>query len=197
MIHTRAAYPVMRVPPRLVFLTGALLAAAVLATAIAFTLTPHAVAPAVARQVELAPLRQLSEDEPMLVTRSVLLGLEREARRLRHGGWLSDQSLASRAAGLPVWLVRHDGAVDAFIALDPRTGCDLQFREEYTRSWGTFPRAFYDVCHGSIYGLDGERMGGPSPWTLDRLDVRVENGVAYAVVGRVIPGAWIAQPPRP
>jgi Rieske Fe-S protein len=197
VIHAHASYPVMRVAPRLVFLAGSALAAVALVTAIAFVLTPHAVAPAVEHQVELAQLDQLQDDHPVMVTRSVLLGLEREARRLRHGGWLSPQSLASRAAGLPVWVVRHGALVDAFIALDPRTGCDLEVRTVPQGTYQPSVVAFHDVCHGSLYRLDGQHFGGPSPWTLDRLVVRIERGAVYAEVGQVIPGDWIPRTPKP
>jgi Rieske Fe-S protein len=50
----------------------------------------------------------------------------------------------------------------------------------------------HDTCHGSIYNFAGERIGGPSPWTLDELVVTVRDGRVYASTSAVIPGRWVA-----
>jgi len=78
--------------------------------------------------------------------------------------------------------VKSGSSVRAFIAIDPRNGCSLEVIR------GTL---FHDVCHGSIYTLNGEHAGGPSPWTLDQLVVSIRGDIVYADRRAVLPGNLI------
>jgi Rieske Fe-S protein len=80
---------------------------------------------------------------------------------------------------MPVWVVKSGSRVRAFIAIDPRNGCNLELIA------GTL---FHDVCHGAIYNFDGEHVGGPSPWSLDELVVNVRGDIVYADRHEVLPG---------
>lgn len=73
-----------------------------------------------------------------------------------------------------VWLVlRDDGSVDAFYARDPRSGCYLPWRPEFTfegrNGW------FRDPCHGSTYTLEGEPVFGPVARGVDQYDTEVDR----------------------
>jgi cytochrome b6-f complex iron-sulfur subunit len=73
-----------------------------------------------------------------------------------------------------VWLVLHeDGTVDAFYARDPRTGCYLPWRTDFTfegkAGW------FRDPCHGSTYDLEGTRVFGPAARGVDEFDAEVTD----------------------
>jgi hypothetical protein len=51
--------------------------------------------------------------------------------------------------------------------------------------------AFHDVCHGSLYDVEGQHIGGPSPWGLDELVLSVRGGIVYADRRKVLPGQAI------
>ena len=43
-------------------------------------------------------------------------------------------------------------------------------------SWDNGEKKFKCPCHGSVFDLSGEVVGGPAPRPLDRLPSKVENG---------------------
>ena len=131
-------------------------------------------------EVAIATVEQLKERQPALVMVPALKDLEAKARRARN--WSFGRSPAPSA--LPVYLVKDAETVRAFIAFDPRNGCDLDIIQ-----WGTM--LFHDVCHGALYDFAGQHVGGPSPFTLDELVITVRNGVVFASVRDVIPGRLI------
>jgi nitrite reductase/ring-hydroxylating ferredoxin subunit len=71
-----------------------------------------------------------------------------------------------------VWLVRRDdGTADAYYSRDPRTGCYLPWRADFTfegrAGW------FRDPCHGSTYDMEGTVVFGPAVRNVDEFDTEV------------------------
>ena len=168
----------------------AVLAAIVLfaaSAAAAFTPKPVAIVPA--RDVAIAKLDSLADGVPVSRVVPELQGLDLLASRDREGAFPRMGMRVPRDGDLAVWLVRDDGSVRAFIAIDPRNGCRLETLKITTDSRvpPSIP-VFHDVCHGSLYDLNGTRIGGPSPWALDELVLSVRNGVVYADLHDVKPG---------
>lgn len=68
-----------------------------------------------------------------------------------------------------VWLVRKtDGSVIAFSPNCPHLGCGYR--------WFASDQRFKCPCHASVFDINGMVMSGPSPRSLDTLDVKLENG---------------------
>lgn len=144
-------------------------------------------------EVPITSISALTQGTPLLLDVPLLGGLEAKARRERgagylYYGWSYERARTHGADSLPVYLVRDGDEVRGFIALDPRNGCDLQFLAALTRPWGSFPTMFNDVCHGSSYDLYGNKIGGPTPWTLDQLVITVRDGRVFAKADQVLPG---------
>jgi Rieske Fe-S protein len=73
---------------------------------------------------------------------------------------------------LRLWIVKlESGEVLALSSIDPRNGCAIPWRPEFTfdgrQGW------FRDPCHSSTYDLDGARVFGPSAHDMHRYDARV------------------------
>jgi len=178
---------VTRSAGRAVVATGVALAAALSLGVVAAVLTPQQmVRPP---SVPIASLASLPQGTPVRVTSTELAGLDLKAERLRSWSFGRPRGTAN---ALPVFLVRDGEHVRAFIGVDPRNGCAIEFLTARTLPWGSFPSMLHDTCHGSIYNFAGERIGGPSPWTLDELVVTVRDGRVYASTSAVIPGRWVA-----
>jgi hypothetical protein len=141
--------------------------------------------------VAVLSVASLSDRMPRLVVVPELKGLDQEARRLRFYGIYQPMGARTpREGDLAVYVVKTDGAVRAFIGLDPRNGCDLKL-ETAGVALADSAIAFHDVCHGSIYNIEGRILGGPTPWNLDELVISVRDGVVYADRRNVIPGALV------
>ena len=168
----------------------ALIAAGALVGAIAFAAVAIAMlVPYEARRATLVPIANLAalpQGVPVRFTSDTLVGLDVRAERLRGGGW-AGRSL-NTTKELPIYLVRDGDAVRGFIGVDPRNRCEIELLPARSLPWGSFPAMFYDKCHGSIYNFAGERIGGPSPWSLDELVLQVSADRVYARTDRVIPG---------
>ncbi|MEX5213468.1 MAG: ubiquinol-cytochrome c reductase iron-sulfur subunit [Nitrospiraceae bacterium] len=68
-----------------------------------------------------------------------------------------------------VWAVKQpDGQVIAFSPMCTHLGCG------YT--WDSGEKKFKCPCHGSVFDVSGQVLGGPAPRPLDRLPLKVENG---------------------
>ncbi len=81
----------------------------------------------------------------------------------RKDGWIVEETAKS------VWVLRT-GEND-FVTYNPRCthlGCLV--------SWMPEERVFRSPCHGGIFALEGEVLGGPPPRPLDRLENRIEAG---------------------
>ena len=148
----------------------------------AAALTPKAGARIEAQDIGLVSLARLRDGVPERVTMHDDIGLDAKARDLRSRGLYPAMGLRAHLEELPVWVVKSGSSVRAFIAIDPRNGCDLALLG---------PATFHDVCHGSLYGLAGQHIGGPSPWALDELVLSIRGGIAYADRHAVLPGQLI------
>ena len=68
-----------------------------------------------------------------------------------------------------VWLVRKtDGSMIAFSPNCLHLGCGYR--------WFPSEQRFKCPCHASVFDINGKVMSGPSPRSLDTLNVKVENG---------------------
>ena len=173
---------------RTVFVAGAVAAAFVLAIAVSFALVPKDLTKLASRDVAIASVASLLDDVPVFVTFHDDFGLDVKARELRAQGPYQPMGGRAHQPELPVWVVRTDGDVRAFIAIDPRNGCSLDMILTYASSYSKGATVFHDICHGSVYDHAGQRVGGPSPWGLDQLVLSVRNGTVYADRHSVIPG---------
>lgn len=66
-----------------------------------------------------------------------------------------------------VWVLRKGEQVTVFSAACPHLGCTIN----------ETANGFICPCHGSAWSADGERLGGPTPRSMDALDHRVEDGL--------------------
>lgn len=176
---------------RVFFVVGSLAATVVLGGAALVTLLPATLPPFGPADEPLTRLTALAAGVPTRIEVKDLAGLERTAWAQRAASGQYRAMGPPRVDALPVYLVRSDGTARAFIGIDPRNGCPLQ---TITVARGTYqPSAlvFHDVCHGSLYDMNGERYGGPSPWTLDQLVVSVRDGIVYVDRAAVVPGRLV------
>lgn len=66
------------------------------------------------------------------------------------------------------WVLERDGELIAMSTVCPHLGCAIDYDEEGKR--------FVCPCHDSFFDLDGVQTEGPSPRSMDRLDlVAAEN----------------------
>lgn len=70
-----------------------------------------------------------------------------------------------------VWLHRRGERVTCFSTVCPHAGCGVDYDPA--------KRCFVCPCHTSSFDLDGNRLSGPSPRGLDRLEVEVRDGTVY------------------
>ncbi len=166
---------------RIVFGLGVVSILALFAAVGAAALTPKAGARIEAQVIGLVSLARLHDGVPAHITMHDEVGLDAKARDLRSQGPYR-MGLRAHHDELPIWVVKSGSSVRAFIAIDPRNGCDLALLG---------PATFHDVCHGSLYGLAGEHVGGPSPWTLDELVLSIRGDIVYADRHAVLPGQLI------
>jgi menaquinol-cytochrome c reductase iron-sulfur subunit len=69
-----------------------------------------------------------------------------------------------------LWLVmRQDNTVTAYSPNCPHLGCGYR--------WSAADQQFKCPCHGSVFDINGKVLGGPSPRSLDTLDVKLESGI--------------------
>ena len=66
------------------------------------------------------------------------------------------------------WLLRRGGEVQALSTVCPHAGCAVDYDAKRA--------AFVCPCHDSTFALDGERLSGPAPRALDRLDTIITGG---------------------
>jgi Rieske Fe-S protein len=164
---------------RILFGLGLVSVVAVFAAVAFAALTPKPGARLEPQDVGLVSFARLRDGIPERVTMHDDVGLDLKARDLRGRGIYHPMTGRAHQDELPVWVVKSGSSVRAFIAIDPRNGCDLAVSAAIR---------FHDVCHGSIYRFDGEHVGGPSPWSLDELVVSVRGDIVYADRHAVLPG---------
>lgn len=175
-----------------------MLGSVVLAMASLVALLPKPVGITGAHDIAIGNLDALPDGVPHEIVVPELRGLDVVARQLRRSALGTTPGVpvmgtrATREGDLHVFLVRDDGNVRGFIGLDPRNSCPLDVMK-VTKDSRVPPSitVFHDVCHGSLYDVNGNHYGGPSPWTLDQLVLSVRNGVVYADLHDVIAGRYI------
>jgi hypothetical protein len=178
---------VSRRPARLFFALAAVAAAGVIVLAVAFALGPNARPGPGADEVALVRVEDLRLNEVTHLTVKELSGLDRLANSERERGHMTLWGPRSRPAGMPVFLVRADNGVRAFLGVDPRTGCELEDRIHGRAVVGD-AFAFVDVCHGTGYDMSGRPTRGPGMWFLDELVLHIRSGIVYAAPHEVIAG---------
>jgi menaquinol-cytochrome c reductase iron-sulfur subunit len=88
---------------------------------------------------------------------------ERRFFQIVKSGWQEERQERS------VWLVkRQDNSITAFSPNCPHLGCGYR--------WFDAEKRFKCPCHASVFDIDGKVLSGPSPRSLDALDVKLENG---------------------
>ncbi len=113
--------------------------------------------------------------------------------RSRKGAWAKVGDVASLPVGQPVslkfpfkaedayiretvtrdvWVIKHSSnSLTVFSPICPHLGCHY--------SWNPQAKKFMCPCHGSIYSMTGQVLGGPAPRPLDTLPIKIENGELY------------------
>ncbi len=77
------------------------------------------------------------------------------------------------------WILKgDDGSVTAFSSACPHLGCSVDFVEK--------KGCFECPCHDGVFGKAGEKISGPSPRDLDKLQSRVENGRVLVRFAKVV-----------
>lgn len=65
-----------------------------------------------------------------------------------------------------VWVVRNESGIYVMISICRHLGC--------TPNWFQDKQAFLCPCHGSIFSIEGNVLGGPSPRLLWRAAVKID-----------------------
>ncbi len=168
---------------RALFAIAAVAAAGAILVAATFALTPKPVPGVDEGRVALVRFDALRADVPLRLT---VAGLSILAPAPALGG-----SARNRTADLPLYVLRRADTVRAFIGFDPRTGCRLEDwgreKQAEARWTGVPPSLARDVCHGTIYDMDGRPIAGPGPYYLDELVLGVRLGIVYADATKVVP----------
>jgi cytochrome b6-f complex iron-sulfur subunit len=81
------------------------------------------------------------------------------------------------------YVTQYQGGLRALYQKCPHLGCRVPFCESAAQ--------FQCPCHGSIYNLLGEYLGGPAPRGMDRFDIKIEGGNVLVDTSSVVEG-----PPR-
>jgi cytochrome b6-f complex iron-sulfur subunit len=81
------------------------------------------------------------------------------------------------------YVTQHHGGLRALYQKCPHLGCKVPFCQSSSR--------FECPCHGSVYNIIGEYIGGPAPRGMDRFPIRIKNGRVMVDTSSVVEG-----PPR-
>ena len=65
------------------------------------------------------------------------------------------------------WVVEVDGELTAFSTVCPHLGCSIDYSPD--------SKKFICPCHKSFFSIDGKVEEGPSPRSLDSLDIQMEG----------------------
>ena len=78
-------------------------------------------------------------------------------------GWMETKAVKA------IWALKQpNNDITVYSPICPHLGCGFQ--------WSGSDQKFKCPCHGSVYALSGEVLGGPAPRPLDVLPSKVENG---------------------
>jgi menaquinol-cytochrome c reductase iron-sulfur subunit len=75
---------------------------------------------------------------------------------------------AGQTASTSAWVRRADSGMIAFSVHCTHLGCPV--------NWVAGGEIFLCPCHGGVFNAEGEPVGGPPSYPLQRHDVRVTNG---------------------
>jgi cytochrome b6-f complex iron-sulfur subunit len=81
------------------------------------------------------------------------------------------------------YVTQHEGALRALYQRCPHLGCRVPFCSSSDR--------FECPCHGSVYNLIGEYIGGPAPRGMDRFEISIQEDHVMVDTSTVVEG-----PPR-
>jgi menaquinol-cytochrome c reductase iron-sulfur subunit len=80
-----------------------------------------------------------------------------------------------------VWVIKHSATdVTVFSPICTHLGCRY--------NWDAAAQQFRCPCHGSIFSITGEVLGGPAPRPLDRLPHKIQSGELLVEWERFEPG---------
>lgn len=141
------------------FLTGVVVAAvASVGAAIATPLVGYFLDPVLRKQPNQAPLKIAAASDITVGTPTFV-----KFQKTIQDGWVA----TTQNQGL--WVVTNDGK--NFVVFDQHCthlGCLYE--------WDTSKNSFYCPCHGGVFDIDGNVIGGPPPRPLDRIPCQVVNG---------------------
>ena len=107
---------------------------------------------------------------------------ERRFSQIVKSGWQEEKQERS------IWIVkRPDRSITAYSPNCPHLGCGYR--------WSDAEQRFKCPCHGSVFDINGTVLGGPSPRSLDTLEVKQEQDrvlVKFVVFQLGISGKMIA-----
>jgi menaquinol-cytochrome c reductase iron-sulfur subunit len=131
--------------------------AGVIGAGLAIPLLGYVISPAFKRReqpwVEVGKLDELPVGEPTQL----------DHLQTVQDGWRATTSHKA------VWAIKQtDGRLTVFSPLCPHIGCGYR--------WDGQDRKFHCPCHGSVYSMNGQVLGGPAPRPLDELPNKVEEG---------------------
>jgi menaquinol-cytochrome c reductase iron-sulfur subunit len=87
---------------------------------------------------------------------------ERRFTQIVKSGWQEEKQERS------IWIVKGpDNSVTAFSPNCTHLGCGYR--------WFTAEQRFKCPCHGSIFDINGNVLGGPAPRSLDRLETKIDG----------------------
>jgi cytochrome b6-f complex iron-sulfur subunit len=81
------------------------------------------------------------------------------------------------------YVTQYQGGLRALYQKCPHLGCRVPFCDS--------AQQFQCPCHGSIYNIIGDYLGGPAPRGLDRFPIRIQDGRVLVDTSNLIDG-----PPR-
>jgi menaquinol-cytochrome c reductase iron-sulfur subunit len=85
---------------------------------------------------------------------------------------LSTDAYLSQKVTRAVWVVKHsDIEASVFSPICTHLGCHYK--------WNPQTRHFECPCHGSVFTISGQVIGGPAPRPLDTLPYKIQDGKLY------------------
>ena len=88
-----------------------------------------------------------------------------------------------------LWLANADGVLFALSQRCPHLGCRVPFCDSSGR--------FECPCHGSVFDIDGAYIAGPSPRSMDRYELTIEQDVLVADLDKLVAGPDKSDSPSP
>ncbi len=84
----------------------------------------------------------------------------------------AEDAYRHETAAQSVWAIKHSASeVTVFSPICTHLGCYFK--------WDQGTGHFECPCHGSVFSIKGDVLGGPAPRPLDALPSKIENGVLF------------------